>query len=585
MDCSSILHRQNLALTMCSLGFIPLHLLLERGRSSEHPVCHDGQRLVLWQEFSARVFAQASLLQGRTEHRWLLTSDDTQTFAINLLALLGAGKQIVIPPNAQPGTLFALSSAFDARITEASSGDRSVAQDALTAIDPHTAIIDIYTSGSTGEPKRVRKSLAQFEAEVQVLESLWGSTLGNAAVLATAPHQHIYGLLFRVLWPLAAGRVFDTATCAHPDTLEQRLTAFDDAVLVSSQAQLSRLPDLMSLATLKRKPKIIFSSGGPLPAVTATTFRQQFGEAPVEIFGSTETGGIAWRSQSGAEGGDGWTPFPGIEVARSELGALTLRSSFLDSEAPWVMDDGIELISGGRFRLLGRLDRIVKIEEKRLSLPDMELRLSAHSWVEAVALVPLSGRRQTIGAVMVLSSEGRKQLESDGRRSVSQILRKYLSEYFEAVLLPRHWRFTESLPLNERGKISHAALTALFAPEQTEVYYPEVIGVKRSEDGDHALILDLHIPPLLAHFPGHFPELPILPGVVQIDWAVCYARQYLALSGGFSALENVKFLGLVLPDDRLQLSLKWDIAMKRLDFSYLTSQRKFSAGRIIFAAA
>ena len=64
-----------------------------------------------------------------------------------------------------------------------------------------------------------------------------------------------------------------------------------------------------------------------------------------------------------------------------------------------------------------------------------------------------------------------------------------------------------------------------------------------------------------------------------------YARQYLALTGGFSALDNVKFLGLVLPDDRLQLSLKWDCATNRLDFSYLTSQRKFSAGRIMFAAA
>jgi acyl-coenzyme A synthetase/AMP-(fatty) acid ligase len=41
------------------------------------------------------------------------------------------------------------------------------------------------------------------------------------------------------------------------------------------------------------------------------------------------------------------------------------------------MDDGIELMPDGRFRLLGRLDRVVKIEEKRLSLPEMEARLAA----------------------------------------------------------------------------------------------------------------------------------------------------------------------------------------------------------------
>jgi hypothetical protein len=39
----------------------------------------------------------------------------------------------------------------------------------------------------------VRKTLAQFDAEVAVLESLWGEKIGAAAILATAPHQHIYG--------------------------------------------------------------------------------------------------------------------------------------------------------------------------------------------------------------------------------------------------------------------------------------------------------------------------------------------------------------------------------------------------------
>jgi len=76
----------------------------------------------------------------------------------------------------------------------------------------------------------------------------------------------------------------------------------------------------------------------------------------------------------------------------------------------------------------------------------------------------------------------------------------------------------------------------------------------------------------------------VLPGVVQVDWAVRYARQYLALSGEFSALENIKFTGLVMPDDRLQLSLKWDAQRARLDFSYTTRHRKYSSGRIVFAA-
>ena len=86
-------------------------------------------------------------------------------------------------------------------------------------------------------------------------------------------------------------------------------------------------------------------------------------------------------------------------------------------------------------------------------------------------------------------------------------------------------------------------------------------------------------------FAGHFPDMPILPGVTQVDWAVRFARQYLKLDGGFSSLENVKFLALIFPDTRLQLALKWDAQTRRLDFSYANSRRKFSTGRVVFGAS
>jgi 3-hydroxymyristoyl/3-hydroxydecanoyl-(acyl carrier protein) dehydratase len=564
--------------------FIALHSLLPQGRADDCPVCHDGQRLVLWREFSARVAVQAGLLMARPEKRWLLASDDPQAFVINFLALLHAGKAVVIPPNTQPGTLTALAGVFDACLSDAPSASGSPLPAPLAAIDPGLAEIDLYTSGSSGEPKRVHKTLLQLEAEVAILESLWGSILGGAPIMATAPHQHIYGLLFRVLWPLSTGRVFDNVTCAHPDMLQQRLATFGRAALVSSPAQLSRLPELLTLASLGSQLNVIFSSGGPLLAATAQTFSQQLGAAPIEIFGSTETGGVAWRRQDARADADVWTSFPGIEVTASATGALTLRSPFIASDDPWVMDDGIALLSPGRFRLLGRLDRIVKIEEKRLSLPDMEARLSIHPWIAACALVSLTGRRQSIGAVIVLSAEGRGQVEREGRRALTQALRKHLAGYFEAVLLPRHWRLSEHLPTDARGKLAHAALESLFASAEAAVLYPDVLAVNHCTEGNYPLVLDLHVTASLTHFAGHFSGLPILPGVVQVDWAVRYARKYLALEGEFSALENVKFTGLVLPDDRLQLSLKWDAQRARLDFSYATCQRKFSTGRIVFAA-
>ncbi|WP_264080771.1 AMP-binding protein [Paracidovorax avenae] len=311
----------------------------------------------------------------------------------------------------------------------------------------------------------MRKTLAQFQAEVATLEALWGEAIGGAGFIATAPHAHFYGLLFRVLWPLATGRVFDAATIDTPSLLHERLACFAPAaVLVSSPAQLTRLPELLPLGGLRTVLRHVFSSGGPLPAGTALVFRQQFGEAPTEVFGSTETGGIGWRQQ--AED-DAWTPMPGMRITRGEQGALQLRSPFLpDPDAVFEMDDAVAISpGGGRFRLLGRLDRTVKIEEKRVSLPDLEARLASHPWVAQAAAVLLQRGRLRIGAAAVLTPEGRDALEREGHRLLSRALRLHLSGHFDAVVLPRHWRFPPQLPVNERGKLPAAAVAALFHAE------------------------------------------------------------------------------------------------------------------------
>ena len=562
-------------MTPSSPLLIALHDLFTRGRPDEQPTGHDGLRLVLWREFSTRVARLAAALRQRPETRWLLTRDNPLDFAVDLFALLYAGKQAVIPPNTRPGTLDVLASVFDTQV-DSLTVDEASPTAPLAAIDPQQAIIDLYTSGSTGEHKRIRKTLAQFDAEVAILESLWGEKVGAAAILATAPHQHIYGLLFRIFWPLASGRIFDAVTCAHPDMLEERLAVFGQAALISSPAQLTRLPDLLPLESQEPKPVAIFSSGGPLSSASAQALAEGLGEAPIEVFGSTETGGVAWRQQSSATDSDLWTPFPCHSVTRAESGALTLRSPLLTDDAPWEMDDGITLMADGRFRLLGRLDRTVKIEEKRLSLPDMESRLLAHAWVDAAAAVALNGHRKSVGAVVVLNTQGRTQLQTSGKRAVAQTLRAHLADHFEAVLLPRHWRFPEQLPTNERGKVADAALSALFDPP----LLPEVTAISIS-DGNR-VVLDLHITPDIAHFAGHFPGAALLPGVVQVDWAVHFARRHLPLEGNFSALDNLKFLGVILPDTKLQLSLAWDAERRRLEFAYATPQRKYSAGRILF---
>ena len=217
----------------------------------------------------------------------------------------------------------------------------------------------------------------------------------------------------------------------------------------------------------KPKPRMLFSSGGPLPAATAGAYRRELGDSPVEVFGSTETGGVAWRQRQGGPDEDVWTPLPGVCVHRDTDSALLLDSPFLPHQN-WRMDDAISLLMDGRFRLEGRLDRIVKLEGKRLALPEMERRLEAHPWVACAVAVPLLGANR-LGAVLVPTLAGQSALNTYGQRVTKQALRDHLKEAFEAVLLPRRFRFVTELPISDRGKVTHHELKSLFeSPDESD---------------------------------------------------------------------------------------------------------------------
>ena len=112
---------------------------------------------------------------------------------------------------------------------------------------------------------------------------------------------------------------------------------------------------------------------------------------------------------------------------------------------------------------------------------------------------------------------------------------------------------------------------------------PDVLAVRG--EGGASVFLELRVPAELAHFEGHFPGLPVLPGVVQIDWATRFAALHLPIEGAFSAMENIKFLALGLPDTALELALHWVAAKRHLEFLYSSGSRKFSSGRIVFGGA
>jgi 3-hydroxymyristoyl/3-hydroxydecanoyl-(acyl carrier protein) dehydratase len=122
----------------------------------------------------------------------------------------------------------------------------------------------------------------------------------------------------------------------------------------------------------------------------------------------------------------------------------------------------------------------------------------------------------------------------------------------------------------------------LILPKQADsqpVLFPEILGKKRATD---SIVLALRIPGGLAYFAGHFDEIAVVPGVVQIQWAVHYARQYLGVARIFSQMEAIKFKELLLPGQCLDLSLCYYEAHCKLQFSYRSETTEYSSGRIYF---
>ncbi len=543
----------------------------------ERTVAVHAEHMLDRRRFCANVAAAASALQRRTEPCYGLYHEDAYPFGVALFALWHAGKKVIIPGNNCHATADELVSQGCALIgawhgRESSLPSSAEALIELHALNPADTSVTLFTSGSNGKPKAIVKTLLQLQREVDALEAQWGQLLGESAAVSTVSHQHIYGLLFRLLWPLVSGRCFHSQLFLSPESMMKAL-AGQPAYWVASPAQLKRLDELTDWAQIA-KFSAIFSSGGPLPPESTAKIERLCGQRVIEVYGSSETGGIAWRCSSHDTR---WTPFAGIGLSRGEDGRCLLTSPYLPDESTYPMDDRIEMHDDGRFSLLGRLDRIVKVEEKRLSLDALENALNQSDWVEQAHCLLLSSRRDRVAAAIALTESGLEALRHQGRAAIFKSLRRQLQRAFESVVLPRKWLFFDALPMTRQGKIDHVLLRQLFALDSAK--YPQLqscrIAVNRVE-------LEFRIQPELVYFEGHFPGMPILPGVTQLAWAEHYGKLFFSIEQPFLTMEAVKFKKIILPDALIKMTLEWRNENGKLYFDLSSVSEAHSSGRMVY---
>lgn len=128
------------------------------------------------------------------------------------------------------------------------------------------------------------------------------------------------------------------------------------------------------------------------------------------------------------------------------------------------------------------------------------------------------------------------------------------------------WEFPDPGP-GPAGAASCAARPAL----------PEVIG---RADTEYGRLLFLHVPARLAWFAGHFPGDPILPAVVQVDWAIHFGAGPGCARDRFAGFSHLKFRSVIGPDTVLRLTLTRAAGI--LQFAYESRAGVHSTGRIRF---
>ncbi|MGV8056906.1 MAG: AMP-binding protein [Smithellaceae bacterium] len=321
--------------------------------------------------------------------------------------------------------------------------------------DPDEPFLSLFTGGSTGKPKVWSKSPRNLLSEAFYLKEKFAISEKDLFV-STVPPYHIYGLLFSVLVPFMAHARLLPDIYTFPQEIISTTNKHKATVLVSVPIHYRALKvDNLTAPSLK----IAFSSSGVLDRSDGLHFHKKTGLGITEIYGSTETGGIAARCIS--EHTDSWKPFDIVswKLAGKRLSIksdLTSPEMERDDEGYCLTGDEARQDKDNRFVLLGRADGIVKVAGKRVDLLDVQNKIRTLPTVRDAIVVSLpaeKGRENVIAAVVACDL-------------TETHLKKLLMDMLEPYAIPRHVKIVSSITSTATGKIDRRRIEQLFLADK-----------------------------------------------------------------------------------------------------------------------
>jgi len=334
-----------------------------------------------------------------------------------------------------------------------------VVPDSYSAVDssfsfikgPDSVFLKFYTGGSTGKPKIWSKTPRNMFEEAFYLSQRFNISKDDR-ILATVPPYHIYGFLFTVLIPFVSSAGVVAEICTFPQEIRNALKRHSATILVSvpMHYRILRGGEIPGDSL-----RIAFSSAGKLNKKDGTYFHEQTGVNLFEIYGSTETGGIASRCQAAKEAT--MEPFDIVDWKVVDE-RLYVRSAFIspqvprDSEGFFMTGDRVRIDDDNKFLFLGRVDGIVKVGGKRVDMEEIRNKLKQIQEVVEVALITLPDPRGKENEICALV-----QGNIDKNR-----FRERASKIVEPYAIPRRIRIVDKIPISSTGKYDRKIIEHLF---------------------------------------------------------------------------------------------------------------------------
>lgn len=307
-----------------------------------------------------------------------------------------------------------------------------------------------FTSGSTGQPLPNKKTWGALTAVARATGARLGLKAAGerAGVVATVPHQHMFGLEASVMLPVMHGLVMHAGRPLFPADIRDALAEVaGKRIFVTTPLHLRAcVTEGVRVPTVG----LILSATAPLSRSLAQAVERHFQTEVHEIFGFAEAGSVAERR---TVDGDCWRPLDGVRLVQDQT-VWNVQAGYLP--APVRVPDCITVDAEGLFVVHGREADQINVAGHRVSLSDLNQKLLEIEGVQdGVFFLPDEGAELVTRLIACVVAPGKTVEE------IQQALRRRI----DPVFLPRPLLLVPRLPRNDTGKLPREALLKLAEPQ------------------------------------------------------------------------------------------------------------------------